>query len=251
MLRHIQSELYRITHKKSFYIFLAGAIGLFSFIFMMGTNEAGRPTHDVMVMMASMLLPMSVAIFGTNIFYHVFADDLSHKSLPLIFSTGLSRLQYVLSKFIVFILVSLGVYAILGLYFIGIWQIGVGSLPALNSDYAIIIKNIALACFISLIGFGSLAATFSYFLQNGNVGGILMPIMTIGLTFQIAKLLLLVFSWFEKPMQFMLSYQFNEHMTLLQNPTAQIKPELGWVVFAYIVFSIIASTASLSLKDIN
>lgn len=247
MFNYIASELKRLLKKRSSYFFYGIFLVLFTIILFVNQNQSSSSS---MSMMGMVLVMMSSIIFGSKIFYSVFGDDLQHKTLSLVFSTGLSRFKYVLSKIIVFILAVLGVYLILTIYYWIIWILQVGSGPNFSHPEVMMLIESTKATLVSLIGFGSIAAMISYMFQNSNAGGILLPFMMMGLTNQILSLLTLAFDWLKEPFNALLSSQLNNANTLIQ--TGQKVPsELYLVAIVYVIIGIIVSTIVLTKKDIQ
>lgn len=247
MLNYIISELQRLLSKKQTYVFYGIFMVAFTLILVLAESEQ---TAGGMAMMGGALLSISSMVFGTRIFYDVVGDDLQHKTLSLVLTTGLSRLQFVLSKLIVFILATLLLYGVMALYFLGLWFIKVGAAPVFGSPEVNLLIDAAKITIISIFGFGSIGMAISYFFQNANAGGILFPLMTMGLTSQIMKLAVLAFNWLEKPVSYLLSSQSQNATTLIQMNQA-IPKDFYIVTIVYILLGVILSTFALSKRDIQ
>lgn len=245
MFNYIQNELTRLLKKKSSYLFYAFfLVGATIILFL---NEADTNATS-MAFVGMVLVSISAMIFSTKIFYSVYGDDLTHKTLSLVFSTGLSKLKFVISKLIVYIIALLGVYLVFGIYYYIVWMILVGQPPVIGSTPVNMLLTMTLGTILVSIGFASIASIVSYFFQNANGGGILIPLMTMGLTSQIVSLLTMAFNWLQEPSKYLLSNQMNLMNQELQNGMP-IRNTLYIVVGVYIILGIVLSTLALESKD--
>ncbi|MCL2772952.1 MAG: hypothetical protein FWD71_06345 [Oscillospiraceae bacterium] len=104
MLSYIKADMYRILHKKSFYIYYAGILAIYLLIMFIAR---GNLTSDNVVMDAGQIFGLAPLFFGGFIFSMVYNDDLTAKSLPSAIGFGINKIVILFSKIIISTLMSI------------------------------------------------------------------------------------------------------------------------------------------------
>lgn len=247
MLNYIISDLKRIFKTKGSYYFYGVCMILFIILTFMDQSD---PKAYDMAMLGMLLITASSVIVGAKIFNSVFGSDLQHKTLSLVFSTGLSKVKFVIAKMIIFIFTLIVTYTFLGMFFAIIWFLKIGAFPDFSSIEVIVLLKHTYVTLLSVLGFASIAEMLGYILQNQVVGGVSLAFMIMGLFNQIFMILASVFEWLEKPIEYLLSSQYQE--TDILAASNQTIPQVFFiVVLVYIIVGMIGSYIALKNRDIK
>ncbi len=251
MLNYIGSELTRIYKKKSNYIFYISLLVIFTLSLFFSLSER---TADSLAYYGFEVITFSVTIFGTQIYYAVYGDDYTYRTQTLVFSTGLSKLKYLIAKLFVFIIMVGTIYLVMALYYYLIWFLLVGNGPNLADRWVQILVIEAIHRIPTIIGFGLLASILSAFFQSANAGGILYPFLSMGLIARIFELLSHSVDWLAKPFSHLLTMQ----LYYIPSPELTIEGKMAMLplssgiflaILGYIVVGILLATLALSYKD--
>lgn len=245
MLNYIKSELYRLSHKRSMYVSYGSLFLIVTLILFFTQGQAS--TFDMSIY-GGIMISMSIVFFGTQLYYAVYGDDYTHKTQSLIFSTCLSKGKYILSKLIVYMIMVAIIFGISAIYYYIICVIKVGEAPVFGTPEVNLVVNEAIIRIPALIGFVLVASGVTHFFQSANAGGILLPIMIVGLMNQILLLISNVFSWLEKPLEYLLSSQIITQ-TGKTIDGLEFDKVIYLVIIVYIISGLAISLFSLKTKD--
>jgi len=179
MLKLLESEIYRLLHKKSMYIYfgaLAAGYFIISFIRSGGFREESV-VNDAMTMFS--LLP---ALAGGFLFSAIYTDDLNSKKLISLVGYGVSKAIIIMTKFVLIALLGVTVFGIAPLYHCAIYIILGQTITAdmIAMIYAVSVKNLltvlAYAALSGVVVYGLQRATFAIvtylLLAFGVIGGL-------------------------------------------------------------------------------
>ena len=180
MLKYMRSEIYRLLHKKSMYIFFAAlAVGYFLIAYI----RSGGFTSDSIVNDASNFFFYLPALAGGFLFSAIYTDDLNAKNLISLVGFGLGKAKIVLSKLILMTLFSAVVFGFVPLFHCAVFRVfgWTATASAWTMVYAISIQyllmTIAFSVLSGIVVYGAQRATFAIvlyiLLTFGIVGGLL------------------------------------------------------------------------------
>ncbi len=185
-MNYFKAELYRIFHKKSFYIFtlvvglLIGATMVF-----IGTSQ-GEKTKEHFIM-GTILIDVAAVVVCAIVFSLVYLDDFKGKTLGTTIAAGQSRPGAVIVKQITGWLISLGLYVFWGgLFFLLSFLLGGGF--SAEQTQALIIS--ALGSYTKVMGYQVIAGVFVYWTQNAGISLTMVVLLSSGFIHTILSLAL-------------------------------------------------------------
>lgn len=167
MFNYIRSELYRISHKKSFYLFY-GILTL-GFLGVMAISQITDFRGESLVQFAYLLISMSIVIVGTQVFITVYNDEISAHTLASIIGQGISRTVIILSKIIVMFITTLVAYIWLGLVFFAMYLVINKGFPATDFSYLSKILVLGMIAVLVVVGFASITSIVTYGFQKTSI----------------------------------------------------------------------------------
>ncbi len=261
MLNYLKCEIYRIFTKKSFYLYYFLLIVFSSLVIgkEVIVRGIGGSSLEGALLVFNSLSAFSILFFGINIYLIVYGDDLSNKTLPQVVSTGLSKIELVISKLFVLIVTTVFVYLMMGIYGSFIWYLQVGFLPALSSELFRRMLFSLILTIIYVISFVAISAGVSYIWKKTAIGVTVYFITAFGFAYNLVKLLSMVFNWLKKPSQYMLFPLTEKNVSELffdgftgagYAGSVSINETIWLVVSVYVGFGLLIQYLSLRKKDI-
>jgi ABC-type transport system involved in multi-copper enzyme maturation permease subunit len=184
MFSLIRAEIYRVLHKRSFYIYFGVLAVLYAMFVVIRLSSLGV---DSVGDDASKMFTFLPVLVGGYLFATLFNDDLSSKNLSTLIGFGISKAKIVLAKLL--LLVGFGtlifglaplfmnfVYALLGFANTG---------ESLGIAYAY-----ALTGLMATVAYAAIAAIAVYGLQRATFAIVLFIILTLG---QVDQLVMMLF----------------------------------------------------------
>jgi len=156
----LRGEIYRLTHKRSMYIYFAALIaGYLMVVFVRsGGFDADSVVSDAMTFFY--ILP---ALAGGYLFAAIFTDDLNSKNLITLVGYGLSKTTIVLTKFLLGVLCAGVFYALLAGIHCGMYTL-LGATPtSVQSGW---VFAVALKYFLMTVAFFALSSIVVYAIQR-------------------------------------------------------------------------------------
>lgn len=186
MYNYIKSELYRLSHKKSSYIYFFTIFFLFSLLMLIsgGTDLTGF-VEGIYIIVQGML----VFFFGIQVYISVFMDEISSKSITGIISSGLSRTKLILSKFIVSIIYLVFIYLISAIYYLILATIFNGGINSVLFETSKILLPYVGFSFMQIMTFLSIGSVLAYYTQKSTLSTTMFVLLITGLTAQILALI--------------------------------------------------------------
>jgi ABC-type transport system involved in multi-copper enzyme maturation permease subunit len=213
MFNLIRSEIYRVLHKRSFYIYfgtLAALYALFLIIRLGGMDDSDSVGEDAMHLFG--FLP---ALAGGYLFATLFNDDLSSKTLSTLIGFGISKTKIVLSKLVLMAGFGAVIFGLVPLFMYIVYAV-FGHVTT-GESLAIAYAN-ALSYLMAMLAFSAIAAIVVYGLQRTTFAIVIYILLALG---QIDQLIVLAFS-----MQFLANLVPNIQDYLITGVTATVKSKL-------------------------
>ncbi len=260
MINYIKADLFRVYHKKSNYVFWSVIVGLFILIVsltvsqMMGSNyEVADLGRFITETVKFSLLQMGILIFGGQAYYTVYLDDLSASNYPNLFSTGISKLQFVLAKIIVLTtyLVSLFIAGSLAFFAVaGVLTLFLGNIHLPMSEIVLIGKICAMIL-LGALGYTALANLITFWSQKANLSTVFFFLLIISLINQMAKMISTIpgLDFLEKWLESTLSSSLGEVSVnaITGAPLANLTQSINHVWLTALIYVLIFSSLSVLL----
>lgn len=247
MLNYIKQELYRITHKKSMYIYYGSLILAFGILMLVGSN---MDASSFLELLGTYMMVIVAVFVGGQVFASVYGDDVSSKSLGLAVSSGVSRTQIVLGKLIVAVLLLISIFTILGLVSVGIYLLYGGNF---NPQDQIMIQYILFKTFVTilmLLAFMSLSSIVLYLTQNATVSNVLLILFIM----QFVLMLLSLISMGIPYLNDLIPYTVSNTMSTLDSTylkTQEIAFKELAILISYSIIGVGISAVILNKQEIN
>ena len=196
MFNYFKSEIWRLTHKRSsfmYYVFLI-FIYIISILFL-AIQDLYTP--NTLLESAQSIISLLPVFVGTQVFLAVYGDDLKDRMLIKIIGTGLHRLAYLLVKTVMFILYSAIVFLILGAVYLISFMIAGGHLAVYAQD----IQSIAvmgIITYLKTLAFSQIAAAFLFCFQKTVPALVLFLTLIMGVVLFVFNIMAYVFPIIEK-----------------------------------------------------
>lgn len=199
MLQYVKADLYRLRHKTANYFFWGGIYALFivlitlSFSAFTSTEGAGF-TEGYFQMGILALSQLGILLIGGHCYYVVFLDDLSAKNYPNVFSTGLTKVQFVFGKMIIFIIQLIVVFLASAVVFFGYYGVMALFVSSFTFDQELfyLLTNTAITVFLGCIGYGAIGSLVAFWKQNSTLSTVFIFLLMMGMFTQIINLLAMV-----------------------------------------------------------
>jgi len=201
MFNYIKADLYRIANKRSNYFFYLTLAGLFAVLLVVFYGPAGAYFNSSYSMNTLSSVYYELGIFGVMLggsmvigaqsYHTVYLDDFSTNNLSNIFTAGLKKYEYLLSKIIVqavhlFVVLVLAAALFVGGYFI--LQTTVDN-PGFKQVDLITFLQSVVVLYVSLLAFSMIAHIAGVIMQRSDISIVLFFILVNGLLAQIVGML--------------------------------------------------------------
>ncbi len=112
MINYIRAEIYRIVSKKNLYAFLGALLVLYAI--MMVIQYGGHAPNGAgnIVTQSKTLFSLMAILGGCFLFFTVYTDDLTAKTLPALIGFGKKRASIVIAKLAVMVLFTVAMFAL-------------------------------------------------------------------------------------------------------------------------------------------
>lgn len=245
MFNYIKAELYRVTHKRSLYIYYGILITAF-----LGITLISSISDAIGLLELGTILPpfigMFVFIYG---FITVYADDLSSKTLGSSLSTGVSRSSLILSKIIVFCVYLISVFAVLLAIFFGLYLVYGGSFTSLEIEIIKAMLQLGVVSILSNLAFIGISSLIVYGLQSSNGSIFAFVLLSLGFVTNILDLISLALPIIKDALQFTVTSVMTSAMQAISSRAAI--PDQFWIVTSiYIVGTVALSIVLFKRREI-
>lgn len=196
MLQYIKADLFRLRHKRANYIFWASIYAIFILFTVLGfstfdsSGEMGFAEPYFQTGIFS-LTQFGVLIIGVHSYYTVFLDDVSSKNYPNIFSTGLTKAQFMVAKMITLFIQLLVVFLASALVFFGFY--GILALFAnsigFNSELLYFVFMTAITVLLAIMGYAAIGSIITFWSQNSTLSAFFIVILSTRTISQIIGLI--------------------------------------------------------------
>jgi len=242
MFNYINAELSRLFHKKSAYVYYAVLIALFLFFTLFVGISLVK--EDVVYLAAVILSNLSIIFVGAQVFLAVYVDDLAANSLVNVFSSGLNKIEFVVSKLIVTLIYSICWYLVLALVYLGVYAIAQG--PFAFEPLMELLPFVYFSL-LAQLAFTAVASIVNYFFQKSSVSTVVFILLGMGFVSGIVMLLGTQIEVFRTLYDYLISTQlgialFGENANTLQ---------AGLIMVAYIIVSSGIVVLLLEKRDIK
>ena len=165
MIKYLGGEIYRMLHKKSFYLYF-GALAL-GYLMLALIRIGGEGGAEQMLSDAETVFLLLPPVMGGFLFAAIYTDDLNAKNLGTLIGFGMSKAVIVFTKVCLMALFGALLLGLVPLYMAGIHTIMGTSVPAaiLGMVYAVGLKAL-----LQIVAYGSVAAIVVYGLQRPTFG---------------------------------------------------------------------------------
>jgi hypothetical protein len=220
MLNYIQADLYRLFHKKSNYIFWAVMFGLYGLMYMLASSQglAGEVNGYHFGITTIILSQVGLLVIGAQTYFTVYINDLSSKNYPNVFSTGISKLEFVLAKVIVMIMYLLAVIAAGGIVFFAMYQLSLFRYGAQEFPVQMFerLVHVVITVFLAILGYSAIMNIFTFWRQSSNLSAFGLFMLLVGFVNQILQLLprIDMLKFLERPLSYTLTTYVSEAMYL-------------------------------------
>lgn len=246
MLPYIKADLYRLYHKKSIRVFLAALsllyIALYVFLYVIyddffeivGTTYVASGYN--MLLGNGMLLPF----IGVQSYLVVFTNDLSSKIFSGLFSTGLSKRQFLLAKVIVFTVYYWVVMVILGLAYFGLWLVFSTQTSIVGGSEEIIrLFLMSGVLYIGILGYAFISNIYAHYSQSSGPAIFAYFLIGMGLLYQLISTLSLMISALEPISEVLFTQQFLDAQQAISTGMDFPINELGiMIVYVFIAMGL-------------
>lgn len=166
MLNYIFAEFYRITHKKTTYLYF-GLLFLAYGVLCLAVKLTGNGFNFNEYVNFSVVMLGAFFIFfvGIPVLLTLYIDDLSSRTFGNIIGSGLSRVSLVLAKLIVAIVFLFAVFVVSGLAFVAFSFLFFGQ--TISGDMVKTIVSLAIAVYLQILAMISISSVLVYWTQKG------------------------------------------------------------------------------------
>ena len=241
MLKLLDSELYRLLHKKSMYVYfgaLAAGYFIISFIRSGGFREESV-VNDAMTMFS--LLP---ALAGGFLFSAIYTDDLNSKNLISLVGYGVSKAVIVMTKFVLIALLGVIVFGLAPLYHCAIYTLLGQTVTAdmMAMIYAVSLKNL-----LAVMVYAALSAIVVYGLQRATFAIVTYLLLAFGVIGGLVSVMLNTFA--PKLTEYLISGITDKILLGLLTGSPLFMP-LVWYM-AYVLVSLVLSVVAFYRKEME
>ncbi|WP_208559975.1 hypothetical protein [Marinilactibacillus kalidii] len=258
MFNYIKADLYRLMHKKSNYIYygvLFAAFVLFT-IFTMTNFSEGSGYSDGFLQAGIILLSQAFPLlFGIQAYSVVYLNDVSSSSYQNIFSSGLSKVEFVIGKLIVFITYMFTTFLAGAIVYLALYLFVMSSE---NADFNIeafkTLATVGGSVFLGMIGYAGLANLVAYVTQNTTMSLITFGVLISNISLTALDLISLVTDKLEFLRKWTMSYYLSDsNNTLLFGSVNEVgMPFKTWgIIGIYILVTAIAGIVLLRKIEIK
>ena len=204
MFNYIRGELYRITHKKSSYIYFSILFVLFFVLMLLIKTIADLDKENIIFVTQVIIASFSFYFIGIPVFMSVYTDDFSAKTLSSAISAGVGKLKLIISKFIVEAIYLCVVYLFGLLAFFLMYLLSTGfQIPSAEDFQTLGITT--MLSFLSILGFSAISSILAFLSQRTSLAIIMYILIGSGVVHLILNLLTLLHEFFETISEWTLS----------------------------------------------
>ena len=242
MFNYINAELSRLFHKKSAYIYYCVLIVLFLFLvlFVAGPGEK----EDIIYLAMIILSNLAIIFIGSQVFLAVYADDLAANSLVNVFSSGLSKIEFVVGKLIVTVIYSICWYLVLALVYFGVYLLAEGPFSV---EALVELLPFGYFSLLAQLAFTAVASVVNYFFQKSTISTVVFILLGMGFVGGIVTLLGTQIELFQTIYDYLISTQLG--IALFGENANTVQASL--IMVAYIVVSSVIAVVLLEKRDIK
>ena len=241
MFKLLGSELYRLLHKKSMYIYfgaLAAGYFIISFIRSGGFREESV-VNDAMTMFS--LLP---ALAGGFLFSAIYTDDLNSKKLISLVGYGVSKAVIVMTKFVLIALLGVIVFGLTPLYHCAIYTVLEQTITA---DMTAMIYAVSLKNLLAVVAYAALSGVVVYSLQRATFAIVTYLLLAFGVIGGLVSVALNTFA--PKLTEYLMSGISDKILLGLMTNSPLAIPFVEYI--AYVLISLALSVVAFYRKEME
>jgi len=241
MFKLLGSELYRLLHKKSMYVYfgaLAAGYFIISFIRSGGFREESV-VNDAMTMFS--LLP---ALAGGFLFSAIYTDDLNSKKLISLVGYGVSKAVIVMTKFVLIALLGVIVFGLTPLYHCAIYTV-LGQ--TITADMTAMIYAVSLKNLLAVVAYAALSGVVVYGLQRATFAIVTYLLLAFGVIGGLVSVALNTFA--PKLLEYLISGISDKILLGLLTNSPLITPFIEYVI--YVLISLALSVVAFYRKEME
>ena len=188
MFNYIKADLYRLFHKTSNRVYWSVLAGAFVLMMVLNGSNFSGPSNEITEFYYSTagmaLLSLGAFVICPQVYSTVYLDDYTSRNSVRVFSSGLGKSQYLLSKIISTVLYMIGVLSFLAVAFLA----GFGLLALLNqglpffdkSQVIFLVSEVGFLILFTVV-FSALTNMITINMQSGTVPLLLFFIFSSGM----------------------------------------------------------------------
>jgi len=249
MLKLINSEIYRLIHKKSMYIYFGStAVLYFLFVLIITNITNGYRAPSAVVNDANLFFGMLPVIAGGFFFSAIYTDDLNSKNLIALVGFGINKTKIVIAKFILMALSGIVICGFLPLFHYMAYAVN-GCLGGINSIPALYM--IAFRYFLHMLAYAAIAGIAVYGLQKKTFSMILYILLAAGLIGGVIEFMFFIIAK-ENASNYtshFISNVINRIFTGIDGNGPPVMPVVEYI--AYIIIAAAVSTAAFHQKEME
>lgn len=247
MIRYIQAEVGRLAKKKSNYIFYVAMMALFTLVTFFVSGDDRTP--GTFYMMILNLLPMITIIICIQTFITVYADDVSGHVLATSLSSGVSKVNLVISKIIVSVIYNIAVFIVLGVFLLVHMFLFGGSFDEQGTQFLTVMVKEVLLMLLAMGTFNAIGGVILYLSQKATIGITALSMIALGLFSQILGLLSFVFPPLSKVLEWVPDMLYGGLVNQVMGGDVEIAKMVA--LAAWLVIGAVASIAVLRKKELE
>lgn len=250
MINYIKGELYRLSHKKSSYIYytaiFGGFIALIALIFMTGGTFDKNDLFDIG---GQILISMFAPFIGINVFMNVYNDDISAKTISNTLNSGISKGQYVISKFIV-AMIQMILITLVGAFVYFVMYLAIaGGVANIEWNHFKTLALLLVPVSLMILTYFSITTIVTFFFQKTGTSITVLFLFTMSVLYQVVSLIFSAFSFLEPLTKYLPGYIYQQGFAeIMKNGAISLPNTLGLI--AYIILAIAVSSYVLNKKEI-
>ncbi len=211
MINIIKSDLYRLMHKKSNFVFIGVLVGLYALFSIAAAFKAGGfqvsllYTPSDMMLISLAIMDIALIVLAIQMFICVYADDISSRRFANILGSGKTVIEYTMAKIVTSAIYSAMVMLVLGIVFVGHFGIMSKGFSA-NGNFSTTIPNIiniGVAGYINMVIYGMFGMLFLFLTRKITSSVVMMSLIIFQIPGSMMKLIAVKFDLPKKPITYM------------------------------------------------
>lgn len=182
MINHIRAEIYRIMSKKSLYVFLGALLVLYAIMMVIQYGGHAPDGAGNIVTQSKTLFSLMAILGGCFLFFAVYTDDLTAKTLPALIGFGKKRAGIVIAKLVVMVLFTVAMFVLTLFAFRALFS-AMGY--ATGGDVARQLWSVVLEKSLMVVAFTAVSSVVVYGTQKAVLSVVLFAFLSSGIISQL------------------------------------------------------------------